>query len=107
MLFNGAAAVTVVLDKSGKLQAEPLVSLHGVADGDDAVDLEEDAAEAVAEALRSLSATDRRDDEAVREAARRIVRRVARAETGTRPVADVHVWRACPPPRPPHPPRPT
>ncbi|HEY9568741.1 MAG TPA: ribonuclease J, partial [Thalassobaculum sp.] len=93
MLFNGAAAVTVVLDKSGKLQAEPLVSLHGVADGDDAVDLEEDAAEAVAEALRSLSATDRRDDEAVREAARRMVRRVVRAEHGKRPVTDVHVVR--------------
>lgn len=93
MLFNGAAAVTLVLDKTGKLQAEPLVSFHGVTQGDGALDLEAAAANAVREALRGLSPADRRDDEAVREAARRMVRRVVRAEHGKRPVTDVHVVR--------------
>jgi ribonuclease J len=93
MLYNGAASVTLVLDKVGKLRAEPLVSFQGVTDGADGEDLELDAADAVREALRGLSVANRRDDEAVREAARRMVRRVVRAEHGKRPVTDVHVVR--------------
>ncbi|MEQ8397193.1 ribonuclease J [Thalassobaculum sp.] len=93
MLYNGAASVTLVLDKVGKLRAEPLVSFQGVTDGVDGEDLELDAADAVREALRGLSVANRRDDEAVREAARRMVRRVVRAEHGKRPVTDVHVVR--------------
>lgn len=93
MLFNGAAAVTVVLDKAGKLRAEPQVTLHGVAAGPDGDELALDAADAVAEAVRGLAAGHRRDDDAVREAARRAVRRLVRSEHGKRPVTDVHVVR--------------
>ncbi|MEQ9332707.1 ribonuclease J [Thalassobaculum sp.] len=93
MLYNGAASVTLVLDKAGKLRADPVVSFHGVAEGVDEEDLEDDAIDALREALGKLSAADRRDDEAVREAARRMVRKVVRADHGKRPVTDVHVVR--------------
>ena len=93
MLFNGAASVTVVLDKAGKLRADPQVSFQGVAEGADSDELALDAADAVREALGGLSVANRRDDAAVREAARRMVRRVVLAEHGKRPVTDVHVVR--------------
>lgn len=93
MLYNGAASVTLVLDKAGKLRADPVISFLGIAAGSDADDLEDDAIDAVREMLRGLSAADRRDDDAVREAARRMVRRVVKSDHGKRPVTEVHVVR--------------
>ena len=93
MLYNGAASVTLVLDKAGKLRADPVVSFHGVTEGVDEEDLEDDAIDALHEALNKLSAADRRDDEMVREAARRMVRKLVKADYGKRPVTDVHVVR--------------
>ncbi|NQW09755.1 MAG: ribonuclease J [Alphaproteobacteria bacterium] len=93
MLHNGAAAVTVVMDAKGGLRADPVISFTGIADGDDLEDLSLDAADAVRDALNSMSSKDRRRDEPVREAARRMVRRLIKAEFGKRPVTDVHVVR--------------
>jgi len=93
MLYNGAASVTLVLDKAGKLRADPVVTFHGVATGDDEEDLEDDAIDALRETLAKMSPADRRDDEAVREAARRMVRKLVRSDHGKRPVTDVHVVR--------------
>jgi ribonuclease J len=93
MLHNGMVSVTVVLDVNGTLQADPVVTLVGVADDEDAEDVGLDAADGVRDALRTLSARDRRQDEPVREAARRMVRRIVRAEFNKRPVTDVTVVR--------------
>ena len=93
MLHNGAATVTLVLDAKGNLQADPIVSLVGIADPEDAEDVALDAADALQEVLRKLSNRDRREDEAVREAARRMVRRIVRDEFNKRPVTDVHIVR--------------
>lgn len=93
MLHNGAATVTLVLDSDGVLQADPMVTLVGIAEAEDAEDVALDAADAIRDALRSVSAKDRRKDEPVREAARRMVRRIVRAEFNKRPVTDVHVVR--------------
>jgi ribonuclease J len=93
MLHNGAATVTLVLDAKGALKADPLVSLVGIADPEDAEDVALDAADAIREGLLKLSGRDRREDEAVREAARRMVRRIVRDEFNKRPVTDVHIVR--------------
>lgn len=93
MLHNGAATVTLVLDAKGNLQADPIVSLVGIADPEDAEDVALDAADGIEEALRKMSARDRREDDAVREAARRMVRRIVRDEFNKRPVTDVHIVR--------------
>ncbi|WPZ33287.1 ribonuclease J [Thalassobaculum sp. OXR-137] len=93
MLHNGAATVTLVLDAKGNLQADPLVSLVGIAGPEDAEDVALDAADAIQDNLRKLSNRDRREDEAVRESARRTVRRIVRDEFNKRPVTDVHIVR--------------
>ena len=56
MLYNGSAAVTLVLDQKGRLQADPVVSLSGVTDGEDLEDLTLDAADAVRDAVSGLAA---------------------------------------------------
>lgn len=93
MLHNGSAAVTVVMDAKGGLRADPVVSFTGIADGGDLADLSLDAADAVRDALHSLSSKERRRDEPVRETARRMVRRMIKSAFGKRPVTDVHVVR--------------
>lgn len=93
MKFNGAAVATVVVDKKGKLMSDPQLSVQGVLDGDDEGDSWEDALDAIVEAVNDLSASQRRDDDAVAEAARIAVRRALRESIGKRPVTDVHVVR--------------
>ncbi len=92
MVYNGAAAATVVVDRAGRLLAPPQVSLRGLVDGEGG-DIEEALGEAVREALEALGAREAADDEAVREAARRAVRRTLKTLRGKRPPTDVHVVR--------------
>jgi ribonuclease J len=91
--FNGSAVATLVLDRRGEPLAPPTISTIGV--------VEPAAAEAAAPALRSavehaldeLSASLRRDDEAVRDAARRALRRILNERFGKRPLVEIHVVR--------------
>ncbi|HEX9807993.1 MAG TPA: ribonuclease J [Alphaproteobacteria bacterium] len=92
--FAGHAFVTVVVDRKGRLAADPEVSLHGVA-----ASAEEQAAAvaAVAEEVEQVFARGRgrrgraRPDDGAAEEVRRAVRRVLRGMTGKRPVTEVHV----------------
>src|SRR6202040_602333 len=91
--FNGSAVATLVLDRRGELLAEPTISPSGR--------VGPAAAEAAAPALRSaveralddLSASLRRDDEAVRDAARRALRRILNERFGKRPLVEIHLVR--------------
>ncbi|MBV8167754.1 MAG: ribonuclease J [Alphaproteobacteria bacterium] len=93
LVHGGAATATLVLDRAGKLLAEPVVSAPGILDpeGDDAVGA------AMREALRSavdqMPPGARRDDGAVREVARSALRRVFKADLGRRPLTDIHLVR--------------
>jgi ribonuclease J len=91
MTYNGAAVATIVLDAKGKLLAAPKITVHGVTEDDPAAI--EALGEGIERALGSLSASDRRSDDAVREAARVAVRRALKASHGKRPVTDIHVVR--------------
>jgi ribonuclease J len=91
LLWEGAAAVSLVLDARGKALAAPKVSLRGFDDPDGA--LVGDAARAAQEALDDLSASERLDDDRVHEAVRLAVRRVVRAHTGKKPLTDAHIVR--------------
>lgn len=93
MLFNGSASVTVVVDKKGRLQADPVVSFAGITDGEDLEDLVLDAADAVADMIDDMGAKDRAKDDVLKEATRRLVRRMIKNDYGKRPVTDVHVVR--------------
>jgi len=91
MVWNGAALATIVVDADGRLKAPPQVSLRGLAEeeGASAADLSAQ----VEEAVRDLPPRDRRDDEALREVVRLAVRRALKAQSGKRPVTEVHVVR--------------
>ena len=93
ILHSGAAIVTVVVDETGELEADPQVSTHGV------FDLEEDFAiaasliDAAADAVDDLPRKSRLKDEHVHEAVRLAVRRRLRALCGKRPMVNVHLVR--------------
>jgi ribonuclease J len=93
LMSNGIAVVTLVVGRNGKLEADPVVSLQGVVEGDGSDGLVGNAVEAAAEAFEDLGKSERRDDAAVREAARLAVRRCINAEVGKKPQTEVHVVR--------------
>ncbi len=91
--FSGSAVATVVVDRRGALAADPKVTLHGVIEPDDAGEVEEEAIDAMIDAIDGLSRQARRDDDDVAEAARRALAGTLRRTTGKRPLAEVHVVR--------------
>ncbi|MBM3534347.1 MAG: ribonuclease J [Alphaproteobacteria bacterium] len=93
LMSHGIAVVTLVVSRGGRLEADPVVSLQGVVEGDGSEGLIADAIEAAAEAFEDLGKAERRDDAAVREAARLAVRRCINAEVGKKPQMEVHVVR--------------
>jgi ribonuclease J len=93
MLFNGSASVTVVVDKKGRLQADPVASFSGITDGEDLEDLVLDVADAIADMIDDMGAKDRAKDDVLKESTRRLVRRLIKNDYGKRPITDVHVVR--------------
>ncbi|HYR66746.1 MAG TPA: ribonuclease J [Reyranella sp.] len=91
LLWNGAAAATLVIDGKGKAVAPPKVSLRGIADEDGA--LGEAVVAGLKEMLADLSPAERGDNGRIEEAARQAVRRVVRAHLGKKPLTDVHIVR--------------
>jgi ribonuclease J len=88
--FSGSAFVTIVIDRKGRLVADPQVSLQGVA-GDPRE--EREAIAAALEAVERVCARPRgrRDAPAAEEDIRRAVRRAINGITGKKPVTEVHV----------------
>jgi ribonuclease J len=91
-VYNGAAVVTLVLNGSGGLAAEPELSAIALLEsGDDAIT--DEAKEAARAAVQGLKAKQRGDDETVREAVRIAVRRSFRKSLDKNPVITVHLFR--------------
>ena len=90
---NGAAVATLVVDREGRLQAEPQLSVPGLldAEGDDAVT--STAIEAIRSAIEALPKTARLQDDSLREAARIAVRRTLHTLRGKKPPTEVHLVR--------------
>ncbi|MCX7354206.1 MAG: ribonuclease J [Alphaproteobacteria bacterium] len=93
MIWNGSAVATVVLDRHGRLAAEPQLTLQGLFDGAGIEDAITDATDAVRDAIEALPSRQRANDDAVREAARVAVRRAIQASHGKRPPTEVHLVR--------------
>jgi ribonuclease J len=90
MLANGTVVASLAVDASGKLLAPPQLSAPGLFDST----AESDAlARQLAEALGSLPAAVRRDDEGLREAARGALRRAVNQSLAKRPTVEVHLLR--------------
>mgnify|MGYP001237771775 CR=1 FL=1 len=92
MVFNGAAVATLVLDRQGRLAADPQVTVQGVYEAEDQ-DAGRSVLAAVRDAVDGLPPALRRDDGTVREAARLAIRRALHASHGKKPVTDVHLVR--------------
>ena len=93
MIWNGSAVATVVLDRHGRLVAEPQLTLQGLFDGAGIEEAILDATDAVRDAIESMPSRQRANDAAVREAARVAVRRAIQASHGKRPPTEVHLVR--------------
>ena len=93
MAVDGAAVVTLALDRSAELAAPPQVSLPGILDRQADEGLRAAAAAAVVAALEAMPRGARHDDAAVREIVRRALRRHLRDTLGKRPGTEVHLVR--------------
>lgn len=91
LLWNGAAAATLVVDHQGRPKAAPVVSLRGMEDEDG--DLADAIVAGLTEMLADLSAAERRDDGRIEDAAHKALRRVVRAHLGKKPLTDIHIVR--------------
>jgi ribonuclease J len=93
MVFNGAAVVTVVVDRAGKLLGTPQLSAPGLVEGALDQDLHDDLIDAIREAVLDLPVAARRDDGVIKEAVRLATRRGLSGVTGRKPVTEVHLVR--------------
>lgn len=93
MVFNGTAVVTIVLDKKGRLVADPQVTATGLLDPDRADEEHDAVVDAVREVIDELGHAARMDDSVVREAARRAARRTVKEMLGHKPLTTVHLVR--------------
>jgi ribonuclease J len=89
LMHNGYLAATLVLDKKGKLAADPAILVQGVPVEEDRDDFVAECVEVVEEAVNGGA----KDEAKLVEAVRTAVRRVARDWTGKKPVTDVQVVR--------------
>lgn len=91
MLFHGSAVATLVMDQDGYLRDDPLVTVQGVYDPNNDVDIANSVVDAIIDAVDSLPR--RSNDDAVQKSARNALRRRLRDLCGKRPETDVHVVR--------------
>ena len=91
LMWNGAAAATLVIDGQGRARAEPVVSLRGIEDSDGALNTA--IVSGLKEMLADLNGGERRDDGRIEEAAHKAVRRIVRSHLGKKPLTDVHIVR--------------
>jgi len=93
LVFNGAVAVTLVLDERGALDGEPEISTVGLYEPDEEHEAIPELEIAIEDAIRRLGKRERKDDTAVEEAAGQAVRRTVNRLLGKKPMTMVHVIR--------------
>jgi ribonuclease J len=93
LVFNGAVAVTLVLDERGALDGEPEISTVGLYEPDEEHEAIPELEIAIEDAIHRLGKRDRKDDTAVEDAAGQAVRRTVNRLLGKKPMTMVHVIR--------------
>jgi len=91
--FNGAAVVTIVLDRGGRLVDRPKMALLGLVGSDADLPMIEEATCAVEDAIEAMPKSTRIDDQAVRHKVQQILRRTLNDLHGKKPLTEVHVVR--------------
>jgi ribonuclease J len=93
LMFNGAVAVTLVMDERGALDGEPEISTVGLYEPEEEEEDFDELERAIRDAVQRLGRRERKDDAAVEEAASLAVRRTVNRLLGKKPVTMVHVIR--------------
>jgi len=91
-LWNGSATITMVIDKVGNVQGDPILTTSGLLDTGD-FEYEDDVLDAAEDAVERLSKKDLRKDDLVAEAVRMAVRRYFRNTFNKNAVTSVHLVR--------------
>ncbi|MBI1272824.1 MAG: RNase J family beta-CASP ribonuclease [Alphaproteobacteria bacterium] len=93
ILFNGAAMVSMVMNKGGKVVGRPKVSLLGIVGAEADMDLLDDVVTAIEVAIENMPKSTRIDDKAVAHTVMQAVRRIMKDEQGKKPLTEVHITR--------------
>lgn len=93
LMHNGAALVTVVLNRRGEMIAPPALLLQGIPGGDGDGRLDLLVERAIGEALARLPRSARRDDARTEETIRVAARQALRQASGKRPAIEARVVR--------------
>ena len=93
MNFNGAAVVTLALDRRGMVASEPQVTLFGIDDEKALAEIREELTTAILDEVEQMPRSTLLDDATVRQAIMKIVRRQLHETQGKKPVIDVHLVR--------------
>jgi ribonuclease J len=93
IVHQGMAVATLVADAAGSLKSDPVVSLHGLADGEHEAELIEAVKDAIRTAVEGMPAGAKRDDTAMREVARLAARKKLNTALKRKPVTEIHLVR--------------
>ena len=93
LVFNGAVAVTLVVDGRGDLDGAPEISTVGLFEPDEEAEDLAAVELAIGDAVQRLGRRERKDDAALEEAAGQAVRRTINRLLGKKPMTMVHVIR--------------
>jgi ribonuclease J len=91
--FTGAAVVTIVLDRGGRLLKEPQMTLMGIVDDHELEDLAQQAGAIIADAIENMSKSSRLNDHDVTKVASQALRKCMNEMHGKKPMTEVHVVR--------------
>ena len=92
LMYNGVAVANLVFDPEGGLEAEPAITLVGVAE-DESDGFEAEVADAVARAVEGLPGKLRFDDDKVIESATKALRSAVRRRIDRRPHVEIRIAR--------------
>jgi ribonuclease J len=92
LMYNGVAVANLVFDPEGGLEAEPAITLVGVAE-DESDGFEAEVADAVARAVEGLPGRLRFDDDKVVESATKALRAAVRRRIDRRPHVEIRIAR--------------
>ncbi|MDX9689547.1 MAG: ribonuclease J [Proteobacteria bacterium] len=93
MNFNGAAVVTLVLDRRGIAVCDPQVTLLGVDDEHTIASLREELSNHILDELERMPRSILLSDKGLKEAVFKVIRRRLRETQGKKPVVEVHLIR--------------
>lgn len=93
MNFNGAAVVTLAIDKRGEIVSDPQITLLGVEEAGAAAQLREEMAGALLDEMEKMPRSVLLDDQALKTATTKTIRRFLQESQGKKPIVEVHLIR--------------